>query len=178
MDNAHTSAVRINYLAVVVTALLAFALSLLWYSPLLFGDIWIRLSHADPSAMPLWKKVLAPLRELITAFLLAQLIVRLRITDWKRGAMLGLALWFAFYAVQLAGAVVWDNRPWRLGAVHAGDWLMKMLLMSVLLSVWHSRTPAASRRAVPQSGPGSGRQRPACQYQTTPQQSTASTIPS
>jgi len=30
--------------------------------------------------------------------------------------------------------LIWDNMPWQLGAVHAGDWLMKMLFIAVTLS--------------------------------------------
>ena len=130
---------KINYTAVVLTGLMAFALSLLWYSPLLFGNIWRALRDVPATPLPDWTFAFAPLREIITAFLLAYLIVRLRIMNWKSALGLGLGLWFAFYFVQLAGAVLWDNKPWQLGLVHGGDWLMKMLFMSVVLSVWHSK---------------------------------------
>lgn len=130
---------RISPLAVVLTSLVAFALSLLWYSPLLFGHIWLTLSHANPGAMPLWKNLIAPLRELSVACVLAWLIVRLDIVQWRRAAWFGFSLWLVFHGVQMAGAVIWDNMPWQLGAVHAGDWLMKMLFMCIALSVWHQR---------------------------------------
>jgi hypothetical protein len=118
---------------------MAFALSLLWYSPLFFGTIWMALRDAPINPLPRWTFVFAPLREIVTAFLLAHLIVGLRIMNWKGALGLGFELWFAFYFVQLAGAVLWDNKPWQLGMVHAGDWLMKMVLMAVVLSVWHRR---------------------------------------
>ena len=130
---------KLNYTAVVVTGFMAFALSLLWYSPLLFGNIWRELRDVPATPLPDWTFAFAPLREIITAFCLADLIVRLRIMNWKSALGLGLWLWFAFYFVQLAGAVLWDNKPWQLGLVHGGDWLMKMLSMSVVLSVWHSK---------------------------------------
>ena len=127
---------RKHVMAVVVTALSAFGLSLLWYSHLLVGDIWLRLSNADPSGMPLWKTLIAPFRELAAAGVLAYLIVRLGIIRVKSAAAFGLGMWFAFHAVQMAGAVIWDNMPWRLGAIHAGDWLIKMVFMAVVLTVW------------------------------------------
>lgn len=130
---------KINYVAVVVTGLTAFVLSLFWYSSVLFGGIWLKLSHADPDAMPGWKMSIAPLRELIVCYALAYLIVHLGLFNWKRAASLGVGLWFAFHGVQMAGAVIWDNMPWMLGAVHAGDWLMKMLYMSIVLSLWHEK---------------------------------------
>ncbi len=128
---------RVNRGAVVLTGLAAFALSLVWYSPPVFGGVWLELSGADAAAMPLWKMLVAPLREIISASVLAFLIVRLRLSDWRGGLGLGLGLWLAFYAVQLSGAVIFDDMPWKLGAVHGGDWLMKMAFMAVVLSLWH-----------------------------------------
>jgi hypothetical protein len=37
----------------------------------------------------------------------------------------------------LVGAVVWDNVPLKLTAIHAGDWLPKLPLMAVIVEVWH-----------------------------------------
>ena len=128
---------KINYIAAVVTGVAAFVLSLLWYSPFLFGNIWLALRNAPVHPLPGWTFLLAPLREIISAFLLTHLIVRLGVNNWKNALGLGFVLWFSFYFVQLTGAVMWDNLPWQLGLVHSGDWLMKMLFMSLLLNAWH-----------------------------------------
>jgi hypothetical protein len=146
---------KMNYTAVVVTGLMAFALSLLWYSPLLFGNIWTALRDAPVNPLPRWTFAFAALREISTAFLLAYLIVRLRIANWKSALGLGLGLWFAFYFVQLTGAVLWDNKPWQLGMVHGGDWLMKMLFMSVVLRAWHSNNHRLTERVHENETPGS-----------------------
>jgi uncharacterized protein DUF1761 len=53
-----------------------------------------------------------------------------------RAVQLGAWLWFGFVFMILVGAVVWDNVPWKLTAIHAGDWLVKLPLMAVILSVW------------------------------------------
>ena len=58
------------------------------------------------------------------------------VASWKAAASLGLMLWLAFYVVQLSGAVIFDGMPLALGAVHAGDWLGKMLLIALLLGGW------------------------------------------
>jgi hypothetical protein len=130
---------RMNYAAILTAAITAFAFSLVWYSPLLFADVWVGAKGAEATAMPAWKFLLAPVRELITAWLLAWLIGRLAIESWRSAASLGFVLWIAFYVVQLAGAVIFDGMPIALGAVHAGDWLGKMLIMSVILAVWRPR---------------------------------------
>jgi hypothetical protein len=65
-----------------------------------------------------------------------------RETSKLEALILGFVLWFGFYAVQMAGAIIWDNMPWQLGAVHAGDWLMKMLFITLASSEWHRRIGA------------------------------------
>lgn len=136
------SAMRASIPAIVVAAVVAFAFSLVWYSPLLFGGVWEQAQGAEATAMPPWKFFVAPLRELVTAAFLAWLIGRMGIRRWQEAAIVGLVLWLAFYVVQLSGAVIFDGMsPW-LGAVHAGDWLGKMLIMSIVLSLWPRRRAA------------------------------------
>jgi hypothetical protein len=36
----------------------------------------------------------------------------------------------------LLGSVIHENVPWKLAAIHTGDWLVKLLLMAVILSLW------------------------------------------
>jgi hypothetical protein len=135
---------RLNYGAIVVAAIAAFAFSLIWYSPFVFGSVWVDAKGGEATAMPVWKFVVAPLRELITAWLLAWLIGRLGIAHWKDAASLGLMLWLAFYVVQLSGAVIFDGMPVALGAVHAGDWFGKMLLIALVLSTWRTPQPVTA----------------------------------
>ena len=130
---------RVRLRAVVATGLLAFICSLVWYSPLLFGGVWMAHRGNAVSTTPAWTFVVAPLREIAVALVLAHLIVRLAITDVGRAMRLAVALWLAFHAVGMAGAVLWDNMPWQLGLVHGGDWLMKAVIMAAMLTVWHRR---------------------------------------
>jgi len=32
--------------------------------------------------------------------------------------------------------VVHENAPWKLAAIHAGDWLVKLLLVAVIVTAW------------------------------------------
>jgi hypothetical protein len=130
---------RISAVAVFAAGLIAFAFSLIWYSPFLFGFVWAAASGEAATAMPLWKLFVAPLREIISAFILAVLLGGLGIADRAGAAALGVFLWFGFYVVQLAGAVIWDGMAPALGAIHAGDWLVKMVLMSLVLVSWPAR---------------------------------------
>ena len=128
--------VEINYWAVFTTGIASFGLSTVWYSRILFGEVWMGHRSEQLPATPEWTMLLAPLRELIASYVLASLLARLSIVTWKNGLKLALLLWLAFHAVGMAGAILWDNMPWELGAVHAGDWLMKMAFMAIVLTIW------------------------------------------
>lgn len=127
---------KLNYWAIIITGLIAFVLSTIYYSPLLFGEIWEKYRHAPNPSIPQWTIVLAPFREWTVSFVLAKLIVQLNITNWKSTTKLMLLLWLAFHAIGMTGAILWDNMQWQLGVVHAGDWLMKMIFMGIILTIW------------------------------------------
>jgi hypothetical protein len=124
--------------AVVVTGLVAFALSAVWYGA--FAEVVARFSKGSVGQPAAWMFAVAPLREILSAAVLAFLIDHVRPRAWKGDLWLGFVLWLGFYFVQLTGAVIFENLPLPLGAVHAGDWLIKLLVMTSALSAWQRRT--------------------------------------
>jgi len=131
---------EIHYLRVVVTAVSAFVMSSIWYT--VFGKARMELLDQDPRAtadmrkVPAWKKAAELVRELLIAYVVARFVVQLGVADWKAAVQLGVWLWFGFVFMILVGSVVWDNVPWKLTAIHAGHWLVKLPLMAVILTVW------------------------------------------
>ena len=135
--------VHVNYLAVLVAAIVVFVLGWLWYSPLLFYKPWMRARGLDPAAamagakMPAGKLVIELVRCLVLAFVIAHIIAALGVSNWFIGAHLGLLLWLGFPVVLLTGSVIWENIPVKVAAIHAGDWLVKLLVIPIILSAWH-----------------------------------------
>jgi hypothetical protein len=130
---------RMNYLAVVVAAVVAFVVSSVWY--VIFGNAWMQLRGIDPATAadmgtPAWKMVFVVVQSLVVAFMLDYFVAYLGIVDWKGAVRLGALLW-VFPAMILLGSFVHENVPLMLAAIHAGDWLVKLLLMTVILGVWH-----------------------------------------
>lgn len=76
------------------------------------------------------------LRSLVVALVLA--ILFSLIGEFTLGGAVGLALllWLGFPVVLLAGSVLHENVPWRLAALHAGDWLIKLGVVAVILELW------------------------------------------
>jgi uncharacterized protein DUF1761 len=134
--------VHVNYLALVVAAVAVFVLGWLWYSPLLFFKPWMRLRGQDPVAamagakMPGGKLLVEFARCLILAYVIAVLVESLRIARLIGAVHLGLFLWIGFPVLILAGSVLWENTPWKVAAIHAGDWLVKLLVIPIIVQLW------------------------------------------
>jgi Protein of unknown function (DUF1761) len=132
-----------------VAAVVVFVLGWLWYSPLLFLKPWMRLRGMDPVAamagatMPAGKLLIESGRCLVLAYVIARLVAMLGVNRWMGAVQLGLFLWIGFPAILLTRAVLWENIPWRVAAIHAGDRLVK----PVIVSVWHLETETPRRRA-------------------------------
>jgi len=133
----------VNYLHVFVAAVVVFVLGWLWYSPLLFYKPWMRLRGLDPVAamagakMPTGKLLVELARCLVLAYVIARFVALLGITSWMAAVHFGLLLWIGFPVILLTGSVLWDNVPWRVAAIHGGDWLVKMLVIPIIVTLWH-----------------------------------------
>ena len=86
--------------------------------------------------MPPWKLAAEVGRCLILAAVVAGLASQGEIDAWTGGVLLGLALWIGFPFVLLTGAVIHEGVAVKLAAIHGGDWLAKLLLVAVIVSVW------------------------------------------
>jgi hypothetical protein len=130
----------LNYLAVVVAAVAVFAFAAVYYT--LLARQRAALSPAAAAAAagrarpPAWILALELLKALVVALVVAGLVSLIGTADWGGALELGLALWIAFPVVLLVGSVTQENVPWKLAAIHAGDWLAKLLTISVIVSVW------------------------------------------
>src|SRR3989442_2707794 len=134
--------VHVNYLAVLVAAVAVFVLGWLWYSPLLFYKPWMRLRGMDPAAamanakMPGGKLLIEFARCLVLAYVIARFVALLGVSTWLGAVHFRLSLWIRFPVILLPGSVLWENIPWKVAAIHAGDWLVKLLVIPIIVSVW------------------------------------------
>lgn len=123
----------VNYLAVLVAAVVAVIAAALYYT--VFGKQLAALSDA-PDEMPPW---LLPV-ELVRAFALALVVSvvasGMDVEGWGESLLLAVALWVGFPVVLLSGSVVHEKVAWRLAVLHAGDWLLKLLVIAAVVGLW------------------------------------------
>lgn len=122
--------------AVVVAALAAFLASSVWY--IAFGTRMAELSPAFAGHLTegmTWRQPVVLVQGLVIAIVLARLL-RAAGVDWKAALGLAVWLWAGLVAVQWTSALMWEDTPWQLAAIHAGDWLLKLLIVAGILSAW------------------------------------------
>jgi hypothetical protein len=129
----------INWLAVLVAAIIRMAVGFAWYSPPLFLKPWQAVTGVTPESMRagLGKAMVVDvIASLIMSFALANIIVGANITDWLNGALAGFWVWLGFQATLMVSLWGYENRSLKLIAINLGNNLIALVLMGALLAVW------------------------------------------
>jgi hypothetical protein len=127
----------INFLAVVVAAVAAFVASLVWY--IVFGKELAKVSTAFAEGLRKrqpWKMLVVLVQSLVLALVLAYFIGLIGNVDWMGAVRIGVLLWIGLSAVQWVGSIMWEKVPLKMAAIHAGDWLVKLVLIAIIVGVW------------------------------------------
>ena len=127
---------ELNFVAIGVAAVAAFILSAVWYG--VFGSQLAELhpAYAD-SGSPSAKDAIVELaRNLVVGVVLAWLVDQIGVDDWVQAALLGFVLWVGFPLIILIGSVYHEKVPVKLASIHAGDWLLKLVVIAIIVGVW------------------------------------------
>ncbi len=82
-----------------------------------------------------WQLLVELLRCLVLCAVVAGLAGEGGVDDVAEGLLLGLVLWVGFPLVLWVGAIVHEKTPVKLAAIHAGDWLVKLIAVGMLVAV-------------------------------------------
>ena len=141
----------INYLAVLVAAIVIFALGGLWYSPVLFVKKWIALQNrteeqmraeAAAANMPVLY-ISAFVTALITALVMAHLLGHFAAAvdpnmapSAAHGAMFGFVCWLGFAAPTSYGTAIFSGKPKQLWLIDTTYNLVAFMLAGAILGAW------------------------------------------
>ena len=127
---------ELNWLAIVAAAIVVFVVSTVYYIVFAARMVDLRQGNEDASGVQPWKIGVEIVRSLVLATVIAGVVVLLGITDVGGALQLGLALWIGFPVVLLVGSVIWENVDPALATIHAGDWLLKLLIVTAVVALW------------------------------------------
>ena len=129
---------RTNFLAVIVAAVVAFVGSSVWYA--VFGKALAKVSLAfaelqaeKPAA---WRMLAVFAGSLVLSFVVAYVVGLKEDVTWMGAVGIGCLLWLGLSAVQWVSSIVWEKVPLTMAAIHAGDWLVKLVVISAIVGAW------------------------------------------
>lgn len=132
----------VNYVAVLAAGVLAMVIGYLWYSPMLFGNSWMKLVgltkekiESQKNQMPKTYSLMF-VSALVMAYVLSYFIAFAGGTDIVTGAIGGFWAWLGFVATSMLSGALFTNKPMKLYVIDAGYYLVLLVVMGSLLASW------------------------------------------
>jgi len=132
------SVAQLNYLAIVIAAVANFGVGSIWYSKILFGDVWMRANgfseeeNENVNMGLLFAKAFVLI--LISAFILAMFIGPEG--TLVTGLMAGFFVGFGWVATSLGVIDLFEQRPTAHFLVNSGYHLVAFMVMGLILGAW------------------------------------------
>jgi hypothetical protein len=131
--------VPVNYLAVVVAALANYVIGSLWYG-VIFKNAWQRLSGVSEMKVTALSVILGLVGALLTSYVLLHALFfanqYMKTSGVGAGLMVGFFTWIGFIAPVTIGVVTYEKKPFALWVLNNAYWLVSLLVMGIILSVW------------------------------------------
>ncbi len=130
----------VNTIGVLAAAVASFIIGMFWYSPKVFGETWAKLSKIKMNGK---KKGMAKMMILnligtiITAYIFAIIVRMATAVTILDGVQLGIIIWLGFFiSTTLLNSVLWEGKSWKLYALNGAYWLVNLIVMGIILSLW------------------------------------------
>ena len=134
--------VDINYLAVLIAAIVYYVGGALWYSPILFGKTWMGLVGLTEEKMKegqkeAWKSYLiGGISAILISYGIARIEAYLDVITDGAGLHVGFWTWICFVITTMATNTAFAGRSFKLLLIDGGYHLYGFVVMGVILAVW------------------------------------------
>ena len=128
-----------NWLSVVVATFAGFLLGWLWYSPFLFGKIWMKLEGLnEESCKKGWFKAMfiTLITTFLTAFVLEAIVATWGINAWNYAIPLTFLFGLFLYAGNQLSDYMYSGRPMKLFWITAMYRVVMIFVILVILIIW------------------------------------------
>lgn len=131
---------KINYLAVLVCTAIAMIVGSLWYSPILFGNAWMKgvgLKKEDIKKGDSTKgMILGLINSFIGAVVLASLIIMTNTTTFGMGMHIGGLVSIGIVATVLLTNYTFENRSKKVWVINSSYHIIYFLINGGILAIW------------------------------------------
>ncbi len=133
----------VNIWSIIVASIVAFAISALWYSPVLFGKEWMALSKIDAKDVAnakasgmtwlyVWQLVITFVTFTVMAFAIAALGA-----NGRDGAMIGFLAWVGFILPTGLSGLLWEKKPLKLILITTVGVLVNLVIGGAIIGAWN-----------------------------------------
>jgi hypothetical protein len=127
---------------ITVSAVAAFLIGGLWYSPLLFAKAWVKAHGYSPEKLAQMQKA-APktyggslIAFLVMASVLHIILAHLGVMGWQDGAKWGFHIWLGFALPLGFIANLYSDKPLAAFLIDTGYQLVYLIAMGAILGAW------------------------------------------
>jgi hypothetical protein len=131
-------ALEINWLAVVIVALIYFAIVFFWYFPKAFGNLWLKLvgKEGEPKSKIIRDTIIMIPTSFITVLSIEIIIDLAGMNDIGSALLISLLLWFGFVGIIGINQNNFNDRGIKLFLIEYLVYLVGFLIAGLILAVW------------------------------------------
>ncbi len=135
----------INILAIIVAVIVSFITGWLWFSPILFGKMFMQLTGMTPEKLQAYKDsgknpnaeyAMTMLGSVITAIVIAVLFNYADIDTPTKALSSMLLIWIGIVMPFGFNDVLFSNKPKKLWLLTGGHQLVQLLVMGYIIALW------------------------------------------
>lgn len=135
--------VIVNYWAVLAAAVVSMIIGAIWYSPAVFGTMWMKGSGVKMPQVNKAKKkgmgmlyLIAFIGSLVFACVLAHFVAYVGASTTADALELALWTWLGFVVPLLLGGTLWKGESWGAYLIGIVYQLVSISVMAVILTIW------------------------------------------
>ncbi len=133
----------VNYLLIIIAAIVSMLIGSFWYSPLMFGNLWMKLSGLSSKDLDKVKKrgmgkiyLTSFISTLVLAYVLNYIISYFGEIEFITLIFNVFLIWLGFIATTMLSSVLWEGKKVSLYLLNITYQLFSIVVMSIIFKVW------------------------------------------
>lgn len=133
----------VNFWPILVASVVAFAIGALWYSPVLFGRMWMSLKNlsekdiSESSGKSMWSYYLIQLvATIVLYFVMGFVIAATGSQGAADGLFIAFILWLGFSVTNAVSEMLWNKAPLKLVLIGQANMLLTWLIGGAIIGAW------------------------------------------
>lgn len=131
--------IHVNFLAIIVAAIANYLIATIWYAAI-FAKTWQKLTGITDMKPAPMNVVLVLIGSFVLSFVLYHSIVfgnaYLKMGGAAGGLCGGFFGWIGYIAPVTLSTKLYEKKSWGLWLLDNGFWLISLLVMGIILSLW------------------------------------------